>query len=322
MLWALLAIVFIDVVFLAIGISSVKIRSNPVSRLKRYFEVEEKQRDRMDLKLNRNSLQIFFRNIGSALVKIFILERLRVRLEHDLERADIPVRGEEMLLILFSATTISFLVALYITKDILKSLLVIPILIVMVRIIINNKIKKRLETINEQLGDALDMMASSLRAGYSFNQAMETVGMEMPNPIGGEFKKVTKETSYGISIDESLDKMMERLPFEDLSLVIMAVKIQRQIGGNLAEILDNISGTIRQRIQLKGEVRALTAQGKVSGVIASLAPIFFAVFMYFNSPESIMLLFTDSTGQKLLLAGVIGQLLGFFFISRIIDIKY
>ncbi len=322
MIWALLAIIFVDLVFIVIMASGARVESKPIARLEKFFKWEESKKEKREFKLNRNGIQLFVRNVGKALVRMLLLERLRVRMEHDLERADIPIRGEELLLFIFSSAAVAYFIAIFLTKNVWFSLFMAPAIFIMVRIIIGMRIKKRLETINEQLGDALDMMASSLRAGYSFNQAMETVGKEMPKPISGEFRSVVKETAYGLSMDDSLDKMLVRVPLEDLELAVTAVKIQRQIGGNLAEILDNISGTIRQRIQLKGEVRALTAQGRLSGIIASAAPIFLAVSMYLNSPENIKLLFTDSFGQRLLILGVIGQLLGFIFIRRVINIKF
>ncbi len=322
MIWFIVAIIFIDLFFVIMLASGIKSKSKPINRLEKFFDWEEHKKERAERRFSKSGFQFARRKISGFVVKLLLLERLRVRMEKDMERADIPVRGEEMLVFLLSAAAISYFLVAFFTKNLLTSLLIVPLVFLLARIIIMAKMKKRLETINEQLGDALDMMASSLRAGYSFNQAMATVGREMPLPISLEFKKVVKETSYGVSMDDSLDKMLERVTLDDLELVVTAVKIQRQIGGNLAEILDNISGTIRQRIQLKGEVSALTAQGRLSGIIASSAPIFLAVFMFINSPEHMKLLFTDSTGQKLLVLGVIGQLLGFIFIRRIINIKF
>ena len=322
MIWFVLAIVFIDVVFAVFALSRINTKSKPIARLEKFFDWEEHKKERLERRFTRAGFQNITRSIGGFIVRLFLLERLRKRIEKDLERADIPVRGEEMLLFLLSSTAVLYFLTVFFTKRILLSLLIVPLGLILARLVVVAKIKKRLENVNEQLGDALDMMASSLRAGYSFNQAMETVSREMPKPINMEFKQVVRETSYGVSMDEALDKMLERVQLDDLELVVTAVKIQRQIGGNLAEILDNISGTIRQRVQLKGEVRALTAQGRLSGVIASSAPILLGVFMAINSPDHIKLLFTDSLGQKLLVIGIIGQLLGFIFIKRIIDIKF
>lgn len=321
MIWVLLTIVFVDVCFAVILVDRYYRQGKPIERLKRYFIWEEEKKGHR-IKLDRTNVKRFMRSLGNAFVKLFVLERLRVRLEKDLEKADLPVRAEELMLISFVVMSGSYLILILLTKELLLSWLVIPAIVLILRMIVKTRIEKRLQVINEQLGDALDMMASSLRAGYSFNQALDTVGREMPRPINEEFQKVTKEMSYGISIDTSLKKMLERLPLDDLELVITAVVIQRQIGGNLAEILDNISGTIRERIRLKGEVRALTAQGKISGAIASLAPVFFAVFMFFNSPEHIKVLFSDDLGQRLVLLAVVGQVLGIICVRRIIDIKF
>ena len=133
--------------------------------------------------------------------------------------------------------------------------------------------KRRVNSFNDQLGDTLNLWVNALRSGYSVLQAMETIATELPPPVSREFERVVQEVRLGLSMEQAMDNMYGRVPSEDLDLVITAVNIQREVGGNLAEVLDNISFTIRERVRIKGEVRTLTAQGRVSGWIISLLPI-------------------------------------------------
>ena len=134
--------------------------------------------------------------------------------------------------------------------------------------------KKRLQKFNDQLADMLNLMVNGLRAGYSTMQAMEAISKELPAPICDEFRRVIQEMQIGISMETALDNLLRRIPSEDLDFVITAINVQREVGGNLSEILDNISFTIRERVRIKGEVRVLTSQVRTSGSCTFLDPIF------------------------------------------------
>jgi tight adherence protein B len=136
---------------------------------------------------------------------------------------------------------------------------------------------------NEQLGDMLNLMVNGLRAGYSTMQAMEAVSKELPAPICDEFRRVVQEMQLGVSMQQSLDNLLRRIPSEDLDLVITAINVQREVGGNLAEILDTISYTIRERVRIKGEIRVLTTQVMYSGRFLSMMPIFVMGILYFST---------------------------------------
>lgn len=152
------------------------------------------------------------------------------------------------------------------------------------RFYVARKQGQRLRAFESQLPDTLGLWVNALRSGYSVLQAMEAIGKESPEPTSAEFKRVVQEVQLGISMEDALDHLLVRLPSEDMDLVNTAVNIQREVGGNLAEILESIGHTIRERIKLKGEVRVLTSQGRATGWIISLLPIVLTLLLYVISP--------------------------------------
>lgn len=143
---------------------------------------------------------------------------------------------------------------------------------------------RRMRAFDNQLSDTLNLWVNALRSGYSVLQAMEAIATELPPPVSVEFERVVQEVRLGLSVAQALDNMYHRVPSEDLDLVITAVNIQREVGGNLAEVLDNISFTIRERVRIKGEIRTLTAQGRISGTIISLLPIALGGLLFLINP--------------------------------------
>lgn len=182
------------------------------------------------------------------------------------------------------------------------------------------KIQQRTKQFNNQLGDTLLLIANSLRTGYSFMQAVEMVSREMPPPISVEFARALKEMNLGVATEEALNNVAKRVDSEDLDLVVTVVLIQRQVGGNLAEILDNIADTIRQRVKIRGQIKTLTAQGRISGLVIGGLPFALAIIIYAMTPEYIGLLFSTTLGNWLLAGAFLSQICGAFFIHKIIDI--
>lgn len=151
--------------------------------------------------------------------------------------------------------------------------------------------QKRLIKFSDQLGDMLSLMVNGLRAGYSTPQAMEAVSKELPSPISDEFRRVVQEMQLGVSMEKALDNLLRRIPSDDLDMVITAINVQREVGGNLAEILDTISYTIRERVRIKGEIRVLTTSVMYSGKFLSLLPLIVVAILYALNPEYIMTYF-------------------------------
>lgn len=183
------------------------------------------------------------------------------------------------------------------------------------------KQKQRQDAFLKQIVDALTLMCSSLRAGYSFIQAMETVSKEMPPPIGEEFGQAVHEMSLGVTVEESLMAMVERVELDDLELLVTAVLVQRQVGGNLAEVLEKIAYTIRERIRIQGEIRTLTAQGRISGWVIGMLPMGLALMISMVNPQYMSVLITRPIGWVLLGFGLVNQLIGVLLIRKIIQIE-
>lgn len=172
-----------------------------------------------------------------------------------------------------------------------------------------------------QLSDALELMARALRSGHSLGSGLQVVASEMPNPIAKEFQKVHEETNLGLSIDQALHNLLKRIPNMDLQFFVIAVCIQRQCGGDLAEILGKISGLVRERFKILGQVKALTGEGRISGVVLMGLPPLLFLAVYSLNPDYVMVLFDREEGRKMLFATGFLQVLGAICIKKIIDIK-
>jgi tight adherence protein B len=188
-------------------------------------------------------------------------------------------------------------------------------------LVIGMKRSRRINALTQQLPEALTIVSNGLRAGYSFPQAMSVVGREMGPPIGEEFSRAIWENQMGKPLEEVLHNLGERAGNEDLNLMITALLIQRQVGGNLAEILDNISQTIRERVRIKGEIKTLTAQGRLSALIIILLPLGVAAFLMLMNPEYMLTLVRDTLGLILLGLAVVLQITGIIVIRKIVNIE-
>jgi tight adherence protein B len=183
---------------------------------------------------------------------------------------------------------------------------------------------RRLIKFDNQLADMLSLMVNGLRAGYSTMQAMEAVAKELPAPISDEFRRVVQEMQLGIPMDTSLDNLTRRIPSKDLDLVVTAINVQREVGGNLAEILDTISHTIRERVKVKGEISVLTSQVMMSGRLLAIMPVAVIIIMYFINRSYMMRFFNPSTrmyGIPALIAGGFMILIGYFTMQKIASIE-
>ena len=184
---------------------------------------------------------------------------------------------------------------------------------------------RRVKAFNDQLGDTINLLANSLRSGYSFLQSMELVSREAPAPMSSEFRRVVQEVSLGLSTEAALDNLMKRVPSEDLDLLITAVNIQHEVGGNLAQILDTIGHTIRERVRIKGEIRVLTAQGRISAYVITALPIGLAIFITVINPDYMSPIFTFGLPPDawccLPVVSLIMIVIGFFAIMKIVDIE-
>lgn len=181
----------------------------------------------------------------------------------------------------------------------------------------------RLRRFNEQLSDMLNLMVNGLRAGYSTMQAMEAVSKEMPPPMNEEFRRVVQEMQLGIPMETALNNLLRRIPSDDLDFVITAINVQREVGGNLSEILDIISFTIRERVRIKGEIRVMTAQVRASGTLLALIPAGLALMLWLINKEYLLSFFDNGPicGWSAIGVIVIMIISGYFAMMKIADIE-
>jgi tight adherence protein B len=192
------------------------------------------------------------------------------------------------------------------------------------RMYVKREQSRRLIRFDSQLPDMLNLMVNGLRAGYSNLQAMEAISRELPAPISDEFHRVVQEIQLGVQNEKALDNLCRRIPSEDLDLVVTAMNVQREVGGNLAEILDTISHTIRERIRIKGEIRVLTSQVMYSGKFLSLMPVIVIAILYFLNREYMMEFFKPESFPCGYIALGVGGLMiisGYFVMTKIATIE-
>ena len=187
---------------------------------------------------------------------------------------------------------------------------------------VRRKSKAKMTALNEQLPDALMLLVNALRAGNSLARAMGVVAQQMPTPISTAFGHTLQDINYGLPVESALDRLQESFGGIDMALVTSAVLVQRETGGNLAEILSNIHATIRDRQTVQGEMRALTAQGRMSGWVLSLLPAGIAGLFYLLNRAYIMTLFNDPRGQLLVGGAVCLTVIGMLAIRKIVNVEY
>lgn len=243
------------------------------------------------------------------------------QLDFKMQQADWPLLGSEFEVILAIFGAFCAILTLAATLNPWIALAAGFVGVILGLMLLDISIKRRQKAFTNQLGDMLTMVANALRAGFSFMQAFELIAREMDAPIGREVQKVVNEVNVGVTLETALENMQKRVESPDFELVVTAVLIQRQVGGNLAQILDTISGTIQERVRMRREVMALTAQGRMSGIVLALLPVALGVFLTTVSPDYMRPLFEETTGQIAIGVAVVMEIIGFLVIRKIVDIK-
>jgi tight adherence protein B len=183
------------------------------------------------------------------------------------------------------------------------------------------KASRRLKRFEEQFPEALDLLSRAIRAGHAFQTAMGMVADELPAPVGPEFKKTFDQQNFGLPLKEALNELADRVSLLDVRFFVTAVLIQRDTGGNLAEILDNLAHVVRERFKVLRQVRVHTAHGRFTGYVLLGLPAFLACALMFINPEHMGLLFKERMGQMMVMAAVVMQTIGFFWIRQVIKIE-
>ncbi len=244
------------------------------------------------------------------------------RLARDLARADLKITVGEYLVAVGVFICLGLLLGL-VMQNIVVALVLVAAAIIVPRMMVSSKRTARLRNFNAQLADTITLLSNSLRSGYSLLQAMELVSREARPPMSTEFERVVREVGLGRAPEEALANLVRRIQSDDLELMVTAINVQREVGGNLAEILDTISATIRERVKLKGEIKVLTSQQQYSGYIIAAMPIALALLLFAINPTYMSRLFTEThwCGWCLVGSSLTMILCGFLVILKIVNIE-
>lgn len=243
------------------------------------------------------------------------------QLEGDLERASLPLRGAEALFFLGVATVLTSLLAFVLTRNPILVLIVAAATIMIPRAVLSIAVRRRCRAFETQLPDTLTLMAGTLRAGYSIGQGFEAVSTEIADPMGRELRRVVTETRLGRPLDESLEAVAERMKSDDFSWAVMAIRIQREVGGNLAELLMTVADTMTQRERLRRDVATLTAEGRMSAFVLGCLPPALGLIMWVINPAYMEKLFTPGLGYILLGLALVSMGIGFAWMKKLITIE-
>jgi len=243
------------------------------------------------------------------------------KLREDLTQADLALTTTEYLLIRVAILAVFVLLGYFLQRNLLTAVLLGAVGYVLPIIYVRMRQRQRLRAFNGQLPDVLDHLVGSLRAGYGLLQAVEWVSMQIPNPAGYEFDRVIREVQLGRGLMEALDSMVRRIPSDDLALIVTAIKIQYEVGGRLADVLEIVAHTIRERVRIQREINVLTSQQRYSGYVLIALPIALALFLMILNPEYEMRLFEPGPTLCIPVGAGLMMIVGFFAMRRIVDIE-
>jgi len=313
-------LVGLALLFAGVAITVFGNRSVVQERLGRYAEsgglVTPSVQDTTEKAERPNPLSEYFNRLGEG---TDLFEGISRRLA----RADVKLRPAEYLAVILASIVVCTALGMILGRSILFAVLAGVVGAFLPGMYVGRAEKSRLKRFDNQLGDMLNLVVNGLRAGFSTLQALEAVSRELPPPICDEFRRVVQEMQLGLSMDDALDHLLRRIKSPDLDLCITAINVQREVGGNLAEILDVISFTIRERVRIKGEISALTAQGRATAWVISLMPIVLVLLLFLINRPYVMMFFNPATRNCgipmiCLAAGMVGT--GFYITQKIVTI--
>jgi tight adherence protein B len=293
-----------------------------ISRLKRYINVGETSEEKKEYK-KKDGAPFFRKIVSKGIGRIRFLDGYKQRLRTNLAQAHIFLKAEEFITFSLLAFCLFSLLALLVMGSGAWPAALVAGLAgwFLPSWAVKRKIKRRVRLINEQLSDAITILSNSLKAGHSFFQAVDMAAEEMSGPISEEFLILKKEISLGLDTEKALENMAARILSDDMDILVTAVIIQRQSGGNLSELLDNIAATIRDRVKIKRDLKTITAQGRISGLIISILPFVLCGIIYLINPSQMGLLFTSPLGQVMSAVALVMEITGILLIRRIVRIE-
>ncbi len=253
--------------------------------------------------------------------KFLLRSSLYRRFDRLIDTTGLKIDPKIVLLFIIITGICFFILGISLNRGILVSMLFTLIAIGGIFLFLSFRKHAHLITFTEQLPDALDMVARSLRAGHAMQSAIQLVGNEMSEPVSGLFKVTYEEQQLGLPMRDSLALMLDRMPSVDLRLFVTAVNIHREVGGNLAETLERLANTIRDRLRIKRQVRVYSAQGRLSGYILVALPMVMAFMLYSIAPGYLEEFIKVDEGKYAVAIAVIAQIIGFIIIKRLINIR-
>jgi tight adherence protein B len=255
------------------------------------------------------------------IVKTMIPRRFLRHIDIKLAQADMSMYGNEFLYMIAGIFIITFSIVALLSKSILMALALGMVVAYLPFYYVNRKANSRSRRFEAQFSDALTLVSNSLRVGYSFSTAIDLISKELRPPISTDFARLMRDLKLGADFDEALSAMGQRLQSQDFNLFLIAVQIQRQVGGNLTEVLDKLSATIRERDRVRGEIKTLTAQGKLSGIIIGALPVVVGLVIFVINPAYILLLFQSILGLGILGFTILLEIVGILLIRKVINIE-
>lgn len=235
-------------------------------------------------------------------------------------KARVPINATIFTLASVALGLIGFLIGFRFLPQLIAAIILGLALMLLPYLLLKMAEKNYFNNFSDQLPEALDLLARAVRSGHALTSGLEMISKELTDPIRSEFAVTVDEINLGLTFKEAMENLCERVPLQDLRFFAIAVMVQKETGGNIAEILDNISRLIRERTQFKRQVKALTAEGRISAVVLIALPIVMFIYIYFANYEYLSLLWTDPIGHYMLFGAIIMQIVGSYIIKRIVDI--
>ncbi|WP_421381601.1 type II secretion system F family protein [Bacillus salacetis] len=253
--------------------------------------------------------------------KLFHGVRFSEKTEIMLVQAGSTLKVEEFFVYRLICSVVAAFLSILLDLGVLISIGALVVGYLVPQLYMKNKRKKRLQILPLQLIDTLGIISNSMRAGFSFMQAMQLAGKEMPDPLGPEFERAVREAGLGIPLEKVFEDMSKRLPNKELEVVLQAITAQRKSGGNLAQLLETMEDTIRGRVRILGEMKTLTSQGRMSSWVITLLPVGLGLYLHFINPDYFSDMIHHPIGIGMLVIAGTSVLIGWFLIQKIIQIE-
>jgi tight adherence protein B len=315
-------LVFVFALFLVLGAYLLATHGTDKKRAKLQKRLNEAllhsaHTEDIDVVLARNELMSEIPWVNRTLINL----QAALQLKRMLDQADLHITPSRLLMFSFMAGMLGALAASVLTVFIPIMVLAGVVCAAIPLVHVYWRRKKRFDSFLEQLPDALDLISRALSAGHAFSEALHMVSIEMPEPIATEFRKAYEEQNLGLSVKLALENLTQRMPILDLKMCVTAVLIQRETGGNLAEILEKVAYTIRERFRIMGDLKTLTTSSRMSAWLLCGLPIFVAVTVTVMNPDYMSVLWKDPRGHYLIAVAMTMQITGMLIVRKILKIK-